>query len=157
MLGLNDYFILLGERVQPKYSYTYHKEKKTVLEASFTCEAEGGRLLHMNSLEEMDHVTSSSDMDPSKGWWLGLFRPDSVSTAWKWSDDSKPAWPLPWDDGEPDSNKTSLCVRIAYVGDAWKLKLYACDKELWFICKLDAEGKSAFMLMVKYFIRIKSF
>ena len=135
-------FILLDADIQPKYSYTYHKEKKKVGQAQSICEAEGGRLLTLNSKEEMDQVTSSSDMDQSKGWWLGLSRPDIKSNAWKWSDDSVPLWNFPWD----EDDKLGLCARMTYIGDAWKFKKYACvDKELFFICKSDdAKGKSSF-------------
>ncbi|XP_057708426.1 uncharacterized protein LOC130927005 [Corythoichthys intestinalis] len=113
--------------------------KKSWNEARNRCDAKGGHLVIIRSIEERNWLQSKYS---GKSWWIGLtYR--AVENEWKWIDETPLSECLShWHPGVPDKwGGEENCAEIFWRSGYWND--YRCHMRTGYICKRcrDSDGK----------------
>ncbi|GAA6220804.1 C-type lectin domain family 4 member E-like isoform X1 [Lates japonicus] len=81
--------------------YLLSKAALTWNQAETQCQSQGGHLLVLNSVEELDYISEIADYRPS--YWIGLVERENEGH-WSWVDGTDfSSTPTFWDEGQPDN------------------------------------------------------
>jgi CotH kinase protein/Lectin C-type domain/Putative metal-binding motif len=123
----------LLEPAQNGGNYAYCVEPTSWYGAEFDCQAQGGHLVSIHSIEEFQAISTKAEMLGIGDFWIG-FNDEAIENTFVWTDGTPVDFTL-WSAGEPnDYGSGEDCTQV-YVGNASWNDL-DCNGGLRYVCKL---------------------
>jgi len=114
-------------------NYAYCVEPTSWYGAEFDCQAQGGHLVSMHSINEFQTIATKAEMLSMGDFWIG-FNDEAIENQFVWTDGT-PADFMPWNAGEPnDYGAGEDCAQV-YAGNGTWNDL-DCNAGLRYVCKL---------------------
>lgn len=114
-------------------NYAFCVEPTSWYGAEFDCQAQGGHLVSMHSIDEFQTIATKAEMLGMGDFWIG-FNDEAVENQFVWTDGT-PSDFTPWNAGEPnDYGAGEDCAQV-YAGNGTWNDL-DCNAGLRYVCKL---------------------